>query len=137
VPFVSKFVADPADAVAAFGAIIGFFIAFFVLMGNREQNRRHRRDIEFFEALRRFGDGTTPAMRAGASGVLGLMGGIRDRRSYPYLDTAVDQLIAGHRLEENDAVRDAMTGAIRQLILAEPVRVRRKLSGAGIKLLDD
>ena len=133
-PFVTRFMSDPADSVAAFGAVIGFFIAFFVLTGNREANRRHRRDMEFFEALRRFGEGTTPAMRVGASGVLALMGGIRERRSYPYLDTAADQLIAGHRLEENDVVRDAIAGSLKQLILAEPVRVRTKLSAAGIKL---
>lgn len=133
-PFIKKFLSDPADAVAAFGAIIGFFIAFFVLMGNREANRAHRRDMEFSEAMRRFGDCTTPAGRVGASGVLAVMGGIRERRSYPYLDTAVDQLIAGHRLEENDVVRDAIAGSLKQLILAEPKRVRTKLSAAGIKL---
>lgn len=133
VPLVKKFLNDPADAVAAFGAVIGFFIAFFVLMGNRDASRVHSRDMEFYEALRRFGDGS-PAMRAGASGVLALMGGIRRRRSYPYLDTAVDQLIAGHRLEENDAVRESMTAGLKHLVLADPIRVRTKLSAAGIKL---
>lgn len=135
VPLVKKFLNDPADAVGAFGAVIGFFLAFFVLLGNRDANRTHTRDMEFYEALRRFGDGS-PAMRAGASGILAAMGGVRNRRSRPYLDTAVDQLIAGHRLEENDAVRDAMTAALKQLILADPIRVRTRLSAAGIKLPD-
>ncbi len=133
VPLVKKFLNDPADAVGAFGAVIGFFLAFFVLLGNRDATRMHMRDMEFYETLRRFGDGS-PAMRAGASGILAVMGGVRNRRSRPYLDTAVDQLIAGHRLEENDAVRDAMTAALKHLILTDPIRVRTKLSAAGIKL---
>lgn len=132
-----KFLNDPADAVAAFGAVVGMFIAFFVLMGNRSAARRERRDERFHQALRHFGDSLTPAGRAASAGMLARLGQVRERRSYPYLDTATDQLIAGYRLEENEAVRDAIVGALRQLIEAEPLRVRKRLSGAGIKLLDD
>jgi len=136
-PMTAKFLKDPADAVAAFGAVVGMFIAFFVLMGNRSAARRDRRDERFYEALRGFGAGLTPAGRVASAGLLAQMGRVREGRSYPYLDTAADQLIAGYRLEESEAARDAIVGALRQLIEAEPLRVRKRLSAAGIKLTDE
>lgn len=129
-----KFFNDPADTVGQLGAVVGVFVVFIVLMGNRESDRRYRRDAHFHEALRRFGEGTSPAARASAAGMLAQMGRTLYRKEYPYLDTSVDQLIAGYRLEENDAVRDAIAGALRELILVEPLRTRRKLSDAGIRM---
>ena len=135
-PFLTKFINDPADAVAAIGAIAGMLLAFFVLMGNRSENRRHRRDEQFYEALRRFGDGST-SMRAASAGIIAQMAKVRDRKSLVYLDTATSQLIAGYRLEEHEAVRQAITDALRELIETEPRRVRLKLSDAKIKLPGD
>lgn len=135
-PFLTKFINDPADAVAAIGAIAGMLLAFFVLMGNRSENRRHRRDEQFYEALRRFGDGST-SMRAASAGIIAQMAKVRDRKSLVYLDTATSQLIAGYRLEEHEAVRQAITDALRDLIETEPRRVRLKLSDAKIKLPGD
>lgn len=135
-PFVTKFIDDPADTVAAVGAIAGMLLAFFVLMGNRSENRRHRRDEQFYEALRRFGDGS-PSMRAASAGIMAQMAKVRDRKSLVYLDTAASQLIAGYRLEENESVRQAITDALLELRDAEPLRVRLKLSDAKIKLPGD
>lgn len=135
-PFMKKFLDDPADAVGSMGAVIGMLIAFFVIMGNREANRHDRRDAQFHGALLRFGEGA-PSMRAASAGIVAQMGSVRERRSYPYLDTAVSQLIAGYRLEENEAVRQAIADGLKELIEAEPLRVRRKLSDAGIKLPGD
>lgn len=136
VTVMQKFFNDPADSIGQLGAVLGVFVVFFVLIGNRDADRRYRRDARYQEALRRFGEGEIPAARACAAGLLAQWGKTRDRREYPYLDTSVDQLIAGYRLEENDAVRDAIAGALRELILVEPLRTRRKLSDAGIKMLD-
>jgi len=133
---LQKFFNDPADSIGQLGAVIGVFVVFIVLIGNRESDRRYRRDTHFQEALRRFGEGITPAARASAAGMIARMGSTCYRREYPYLDTSVDQLIAGYRLEENDAVRDAIAGGLRELILVEPLRTRRNLSDAGIKMPD-
>lgn len=135
-PFLAKFVNDPADTVAALGAIAGMLLAFFVLMGNRSENRRHRRDEQFYEALRRFGDGS-PSMRAASAGIMAQMAKVRDRKSLVYLDTATSQLIAGYRLEEHEAVRQAITDALRELVETEPRRVRLKLSDAKIRLPEE
>lgn len=120
-----KMLNDPADTVGAAGTVLGAF-ALIILFGlNASSARRYRRDTQFYEALKWFGDENSPFMRSSAAGLLARMGSYRGFSMWwedgrfgwqsPYRQTALDQLQARLSIEENSAVAQAIKGAVEQL----------------------
>lgn len=120
-----KMLADPADTVGAAGTVLGAFVLIILFGLNGSSSRRYRRDTQFYEALKRFGDEGSPFMRSSAAGLIGQMGKHREFSLWwqdgrfgwqsPYRQTALDQLKARLSVEENAAVTEAIKGAVEQL----------------------
>ena len=122
--WTQKLFSDPADTVGAAGTVLGAFLIIALFGLNGSAVRRLRRDTQFFEALKRFGDEGSPFQRSSAAGLLAQMGMHREfgfwwDGSYgwqtPYRQTALDQLQARLPMEENEAVALAIKGGIGQL----------------------
>lgn len=116
---------DPADTVGAAGTVLGAFLILALFALNGSSSRRFRRDTQFYEALKRFGDEGSPFMRSSAAGILAQMGKHREFTLWwqdgrfgwqsPYRRTALDQLKARLSMEENASVVEAIEGAVEQL----------------------
>jgi len=125
--WTQKLFSDPADTVGAAGTVLGAFLILTLFGLNASSSRRYRRDTQFYEALKRFGDEGSPFMRSSAAGLLGHMGMHREFSMWwdgsygwqtPYRQTALDQLKARLPFEENASVAEAIKGAVQQLIHA-------------------
>jgi len=135
-----------SDNAAILGALTAALVALFTLIVNQRTALRARRDTEFYEALKRFGDPVSATVRASAAGMLARISETSfvnfprrrsDRRwrdlrkiwwqkpwewikkrtvSYPYFDTTLDQLVTGLSIEEHAVVVAAITDALARLI---------------------
>lgn len=122
-----------SDNAAILGALTAALVAVFSLIFNQRAALRARKDTEFYEALKRFGDKDSPTVRASAATILLEMTKTTvfawrwrknapwwrpDRKMirYPYFDTVLDQLITGLLLEENDVVFDKILSALEHLM---------------------
>lgn len=120
-----RMIHDPADTVGAAGTVLGAFVLIGLVALNASSARRFRRDSQFYEALKWFGDENSPFMRSSAAGLLARMGRHREFSLWwedgrfgwqsPYRQTALDQLKARLSVEENAAVTEAIKGAFEQL----------------------
>ena len=116
---------DPADTVGAAGTVLGAFVLLALFALNGSAMRRLQRDTGFYEALRRFGDESSPFARSSAAGILAQTGKYRtfslwwqDGRfgwQEPYRQTALDQLKARLSIEESPAVLESVKSGIEQL----------------------
>jgi len=98
---------DPADVFESVGVVFCIIVVLLILFTTYRAARRDQRDMRFYEALKRFGDAGSPALRSTAAGILAQMG-----REPAYFDTALDQLVSGLMLEEHPAVQTTIANAI-------------------------
>lgn len=116
---------DPGDLVESLAAVLGVFLIFLILYNNYRFTRLDQRDARFFEALKRFGDMESPALRSTAAGLLAQMG-----RQRAYADTALDQLLSGLMLEEHPVVQASIRNAVVGLAKHDPELVSLRLRHA-------
>lgn len=113
---------DPADFVESVAAILGVLLIFVMFVSTFRMVKRDQRDARFFEALKRFGDPSSPALRSSSAGILAQMGRMKE-----YSDTALDQLVSGLILEDDPVVRTSAANAIRGLARGDMSRVSARL----------
>jgi Pentapeptide repeats (9 copies) len=130
-----------SDNAAILGALTAALVAVFSLIFNQRAALRARKDTEFYEALKRFGDKDSPTVRASAATILLEMTKTtffawRWRKNapwwrpdlkmirYPYFDTILDQLITGLLLEENHVVFDKILRALKQFMPRNQIEPR-------------
>jgi hypothetical protein len=135
------------------GALVAAIVAFLSFGFNYRSTLRNQQDTQFYEALKRFGDKDSPAVRASAAGLLAELGtrsrfGRRNamkpnlrlepargwKSSRPFLVTSLDQLTVGLLLEENPVVLGAITAAALKLIELHPWPWLRKLYNQNLDL---
>jgi hypothetical protein len=125
-------VVSVSTLIAALAAALVTLISFTF---NYRSTLYNQQDIQFYEALKRFGDKDSPALRAGAAGLLAEMGrrerlhlqfrtGSWVKASHPYLQTALDQMTTGSLLENNGVVLDAIHTAFAHLVKLDPKRLK-------------
>lgn len=115
--------------VTAVGAILAAFFTLFSFIFNYRSAQRHQRDTQFYEALKRFGDGS-PATRSSAAGLLAQISHREDRvwrrwhgvlplysKEHTYLETALDQLAAGIELESDPVVLYSVAKALHDKVI--------------------
>jgi uncharacterized protein YjbI with pentapeptide repeats len=113
---------------ASIAAVLAAFVAFVSFLFNYRSTLRSQRDNQFFEAMKRFGDKDSPAIRSSAAGLLGQFA-----VKYPraYLNTAFQQLLAGFLLETNKVVLRSISEATAQVISQWPIRTTIALADFG------
>lgn len=133
-------------AVTAVGAILIGLVA----LANYLAGRRDQKDTQLYEALKRFGDKDSAALRASAARLLSIVGETGKRRlswsrrrslriwkfripspalvvsDYPRLEMALDHLLSGALLEDNPTVlRSLADGAVGLLALSKATGANR------------
>jgi uncharacterized protein YjbI with pentapeptide repeats len=143
-----------SDNAAILGALTAALVAVFSLIFNQRAALRARKDTEFYEALRRFGDKDSPTVRASAATMLMEMTKTsffawRWRKNarwwrpdqkmirYPYFDTVLDQLTTGLLLEENHVVVDKILRALKQIMPYSFALATKHLKELNMKLQQD
>lgn len=143
-----------SDNAAILGALTAALVALFTLIVNQRTALRARKDTEFYEALKRFGDKDSPTVRASAAAILTEMSDTtffawRWRRNgpwwrpeqrmvrYPYFDTVLDQLITGLLLEEDSVVVHSIFAALKRIMSGNFTRSADRLREANWKLQQD
>jgi uncharacterized protein YjbI with pentapeptide repeats len=124
-------------------ALVAASVALISFRSNYKATLFSQQDTQFYEALKRFGDKDSPAIRASAAGLLAelgsrtrLVGAAQSvqhtkanlrfwrlpgrKRVYPFLRTALDQLAAGLLLEGNPVVVLATQSAFAHLLALDP-----------------
>lgn len=122
------------DMAAPCGAVLAALVALVSFFFNYDATLRHRRDTQFYEALRRLGD-PSPAVRIGSTGLLGQMAA--ERRwliKRPYLDIALQQLVAGSLVDSDSLVLMHIRKAIGHLAPTSPASVIKSLMAANLEL---
>lgn len=112
--------ANPAAALGVLGALIAALVTLVTFVFNFRSTLRSQRDTQFFEALKRFGDQTSPMLRTSAVGLLTQMASRRILFRRPYFDTTLDQLLVGFLVERDPTVFTSINKAIQRLILVHP-----------------
>jgi hypothetical protein len=153
---------NPASAFGVLGALtalIGAFIAarvaFLSFFFNYHATLKNQTDSQFYEALKRFGDKDSPAIRTSAAGMLAVMGQVEVSRfeqkepaflsrvsssrvvDRPYLGLAVDQLLSGLMLEQNATVLSAIKSALHRLIPLDRERAKDGLYRVNLLLQEN
>jgi hypothetical protein len=137
------------------GALIAARVAYLSFFYNYQNQLRTNSDTRFFEALKRFGDKDSAAARTSAANMLAVMGKMElpktDKRrpaffgrrqnadafEQPYYNAALDQLIAGHMLEDNTVVLESIKAAILELYPLRRETAIKKLTTANLKAQED
>jgi uncharacterized protein YjbI with pentapeptide repeats len=132
--FLTNLAENPAAALSAAVAMIAALVTFTTFFFNYRASIRNQRDTQFYEALKRFGDQSSPVLRSSAAGLLGQMADWRTNFQYPYYATALDQLSMGLLLEEDAFVRAANGRAIQCLITVNARSVIESLRGINVRL---
>jgi hypothetical protein len=149
---------NPASVVGVVGTIIGAIIVALVSLTTLYFNSRNaikaQRDSQFYEAMKRMGDKDSPTLRASAASLLALMAqqewgepALRKKwpffkveKSRPYFETAVNQLMVGHLLENNPVGTESIKKALRQLVPLAPQNIGtliQELYTANLSLQDE
>jgi hypothetical protein len=143
-----------SENAAVLGALTAAFVAVFSLILNQRFALRARKDTEFYEALKRFGDKDSPTVRASAATILAQMTKTKflgwrwqkdapwwrpDRKmtQHPYFETVLDQLITALLLEENKVVYDKILSALEQSVPNNIALAARQLYRQNMKLQSD
>jgi len=149
---------NPASVVGVVGTILGAIIVALVSLTTLYFNSRNaikaQIDSQFYEAMKRMGDKDSPTLRASAAGLVALMAQqewrelalskkrrfLQVEKSRPYFETAVDQLMVGHLLENNPVATESIKKALQQLIPLVPHKIStitRELHTANLSLQDE
>ena len=143
-----------SDNAAILGALTAALVALFTLVVNQRTALRGRKDTEFYEALKRFGDKDSPTVRASAVAMLTEMSDIsffawRWRKKapwwrpdqnmirYPYFETVLDQLVTGLLIEENSVVIHTIDTALKRIMPRDFKRASDRLRMANLRLQVD
>ena len=124
---------NPAALVAFIAALVTLISFLF----NYRATLRNQRDQQFYEALKRFGDGASPALRSSASGLLAQMAKLTNWFRRPYFTTALDQLMMGIFLETNPLALRAIGKAIGEIARTLPRAAIPALHEANLRLQED
>lgn len=99
--------------------------------------RQQQRDTQFFEALKRFGDVTSPSTRASAAGLIAQLAISEQGRAHYYFQASLDQLSSGLLIESNEIVLRAMVDAMGTLSRLDAQAVLSRHYEANLKLQVD
>jgi len=148
--FIESIAQNPAGVFGVLGALIavtGVLIAaritFLSFLFNYYATLKNQSDTQFYEALKRFGDQDSAAIRASAAGMLATMGeawvvSIPNQPSLrssatakrvveqPYRQLAINQFLAGLVLEQNETVLTVIASELSKLI---PLEQKTTLKG--------
>jgi uncharacterized protein YjbI with pentapeptide repeats len=131
---------NPASSLGVVGAVIVALVTLVSFIFNYRATLKNQRDTQFYEALKRFGDNTSPSARSSAAGLLARMSrnkiGVY-RRQTPYFETGFHQLIAGLQIEENPVVIASITVAIKQIVYLNPRLATQQLYQQNLELQSD
>ncbi|HEX5703529.1 MAG TPA: pentapeptide repeat-containing protein [Pyrinomonadaceae bacterium] len=155
------------DNAALLGALTAALVALSTLLVNQRTALRARKDTEFYEALKRFGDKDSPTVRASAAAMLAQIGDtwfytfprrrpdkrwnvlkgkpwskakewLKKRvRTYPYFNTALDQLVTGLLIEEHTVVNHAIVTALKSIWPKSIKRAAERLYDSNLRLTAD
>ncbi len=153
--WLTKYLGLAVALITLSGALIAARVAYLSFFYNYQNQLRTNSDTRFFEALKRFGDKNSAAARASATGMLAVMGKMElpktgnrrpaffgrrlnaDAFEHAYHNTALDQLLTGHMLEDNTVVLDSIKAAILELYPRDREVTFQKLTTANIKVQED
>jgi Pentapeptide repeats (8 copies) len=116
----------------ALGALAAAIAAWVSFSFNYRATIRNQQDLRFYEALKRFGDKDSAAVRASAAGLLAELGAITRRvwlwtTGRPFLQVSLHQLTVGLLLEENSVVLEAIGDSLIELMALDAQEVLNKL----------
>jgi Pentapeptide repeats (8 copies) len=140
-----------SDNAAILGALTAALVALFTLVVNQQTALRSRKDTEFYEALKRFGDKDSPTVRASAAAMLANMSDISffalrwsnnapwwrpdlNMIRYPYFGTVLDQLITGLLIEEHNVVVHGIVTGLKRVLPRDFKRSSDRLREANWRL---
>ncbi len=135
--FWDNIVANPAATLGVVGALVAALVTLVTFMFNFRATVRNQQDAQFYEALKRFGDQTSPVLRSSAAGLLAQMAGRTSLFRRPYFVTTLDQLTMGLLIETDRIVLESVGRAFKKLVRLEPHRVIRALRAINLKLQED
>lgn len=145
---------NPASALGVIGAFLTALFAAAVgllnLFVNNRTALRAQRDTQFYEALKRFGDKDSAAVRSSAAAILAQMAihettefnyrhpsASTRKKVFPYFATAWNQLITGMLLDEEIVVLIRISEAVEEVIEAHPNVPIDLIRNANVKLQED
>lgn len=149
---------NPASVVGVVGTILGAIIVALVSLTTLYFNSRNaikaQNDSQFYEAMKRMGDKDSPTLRATAAGLLALMAQqewrepalskkwpfLKVNKFKPYFETAVNQFMVGHLLENNPVVTESIKNGLLQLVPLIPhdlSTITRELHTANLSIQDE
>lgn len=137
VSFFQKVSENPGSVLSVIGAFVAALVALLSFFFNYRATLRNQRDIQFYEALKRFGDKDSATVRFSAAGLIGELGtrpGRRKTHRGPYFHTALAQLSGGIQLEENPTVLTSIADASRRLAEIDPGAVITKVYETNLAL---
>lgn len=120
----------PAASLITFTGTMVVIVTFFI---NYSTTKQTQTDTQFYEALKRFGDADSAALRASATGLLATFA-MKKRLAMkakimpagferPYLKIVINQLLTGLLLEKDAVVLESMNRTLETLIAEDPVWV--------------
>lgn len=126
---------NPASALGVVGAVIVALVTLVSFLLNYRVSLNNQMDTQFYEALRRFGDKDSPAVRASAAGIIAQMANVERRRfnlRHPvnslrtsdqiYFLTSRNQLVTGLLLELNTVALLSIRDAMHQVVEISPAK---------------
>jgi len=147
---------NPASVLGVFGVFVAALVTLFSFFFNYRATLRNQRDTQFYEALKRFGDKDSPAIRSSAAGLLGQMAwtkqlGVKPKRTSrrfrtyfftltwhrPYFSTVLQQLISGLLLEDNPVVLASISGSLNEIGRLDPDPILRRVHSVNRWLQND
>jgi hypothetical protein len=141
---------NPASVLGVLAA----FVAFISFIFNYRATLLAQENTQFYEALQRFGDKDSAALRASSAAILAQMATIRRRSYFPkrlftrqheghlaFFETVCNQLTVGYLIEENRvgilSIRDALTRLLEIDSLRTTERLYRISERLIVELLSD
>lgn len=127
---------NPAGIIGPFVAAVVVIVTF---IPNYHATLQNQRDTQFYEALKRFGDTSSPAVRASAAQLLaqlacesnvrwfGLQKPTLGNGGYPYFSTTLSQLETGLLTERDPMVLDSIAAATSRLVPINPHGVAKSV----------
>jgi hypothetical protein len=136
---------NPGSVIGVVGTILAALFATLVGLTNLFIASRNAQmvqiDAQFYEAMRRFGEKDSPAARSSAAGLIAQMA-IYQRHRFslalrrlvsriswprPYFKTALDQLVAGLLLENNEVVLTSIAEGLQLLVPYDQSEISTRL----------
>jgi hypothetical protein len=141
---------NPASALGVVGAIIVALVTLVSFLLNYRVSLNNQMDTQFYEALKRFGDKDSPAVRFSASAILSQMAD-HGRRNFQlthpfkslrnsrrvYFVTTRNQLVGGLLLEENTVALLGIRDALHGLVKIEPSQTIEMVYRANQRTMKD